>query len=582
MHKPSPIIIFLTGISILTAQSPLAQPSSSSTVQIAAQPLDQSKPIERELNAKETHAYKLELEAGQFLNAAVNQRGVDLVVRVFAPDGSKIAEIDSPNGTQGDEPISLEAKTAGTYRVEVSSLDPAAKSGRYEIRINEIISAEAYARRQAETKRKRQTVIAWLKSNATPLKTVEAGKGFEDLQPLKRIFKSVRFVGLGEETHGTREFFQFKHRMLEFLVKEMGFRIFAMEASYSACQNMNDYVMGRRDDGASALDSQGFWTWNTQEVRAMLDWMRDYNAGVRVDRKVKLVGFDIQINDTGKSRLLEYLKRVASYRVAETETFFKVNELDLGSAVNEPGDKAKELAKLKELKDRYNDLFVFFEINGTRLATKSNQAEYEQMREYARVMVQFMDAYGNADGSGSSRRDLYMADNFRRLVEREPAGTRFVLWAHNAHISTSDSENLPGFGYHLRRLYGKDYYALGFSFNHGQFQSREAQPKDPAKRMLMSFTANPAFADSIDWCLAQTGLKIFIVDFRSGRRNAELVEWLAAPHPMRGIGAMYAPGMEQSSFAPTTLGKEFDGLFFIDATMRARPNPSVKNVTQAQ
>ena len=204
------------------------------------------------------------------------------------------------------------------------------------------------------------------------------------------------------------------------------------------------------------------------------------------------------------------------------------------------------------------------------------------MREYARVMVQFMDAYGNADGSGSARRDLYMADSFRRLVEREPAGTRFVLWAHNAHISTSDSENLPGFGYHLRRLYGKDYYALGFSFNHGQFQSREAQPKDPAKRMLRSFTANPAFADSIDWCLAQTGLKIFIVDFRSGRRNAELVEWLAAPHPMRGIGAMYAPGLEQSSFAPTTLGKEFDGLFFIDATTRARPNPSVKNVAQTQ
>src|SRR6185369_15477683 len=32
-----------------------------------------------------------------------------------------------------------------------------------------------------------------------------------------------------------------------------------------------------------------------------------------------------------------------------------------------------------------------------------------------------------------------MADNFRRLVMREPVGTRFVLWAHNFHISTIDS-----------------------------------------------------------------------------------------------------------------------------------------------
>lgn len=585
MHKPSPIFILLTGISIFTAQSPSAQASPSPTLQVEAQPLKQSQPVERELKASETHAYKITLEAGQFLNAAVNQRGVDVVVRVFAPDGSNIAEIDSPNGTAGDEPIALEAKTTGAYRIEISPVEPAAQPGRYEIRVGEILSADAYARRPAENKRKQQAVIGWLKSNAIPLKAVEAGNGFQDLQPLKRVFKNVRFVGLGEQTHGTREFFQFKHRMLEFLVKEMGFRVFAMEASYSACQNINDYVMGRTDDGATALDSQGFAIWNTEEVRAMLDWMREYNAGVRLDRKIKFVGFDIQVNDPGNSKLLEYLKRVAPERVAETETFFKV---DAGKLFNliffARGDKGKEaLAKLKELKAQYNDLFAFLEISGARLAAKSSQAEYKQMREYARVSVQFTDCYVNARGSISALRDLYMADNFQRIVEREPAGTRFVLWAHNGHISTGDSgRNTPGFGYHLRRFYGKDYYALGFSFNQGAFQAREAQPKDPAKPMLMSFTANPALPDSIDWCLAQAGVKTFIVDFRSGRRNAALVEWLAAPHPMRSVGDRFAPSIERISFAPTTIGKEFDGLFFIDATTRARPNSSVKNVAQAQ
>jgi erythromycin esterase len=166
---------------------------------------------------------------------------------VFAPEGEKIADIDSPNGKQGDEPIALEVKTTGTYRIEVSSLEKVTTgpAGRYEIRINEILSAEQYAARLAENKQRRDAVIAALKANEIPIKTVEAGNGFEDLKPLKRIFKDVRFVGLGEETHGTREFFQFKHRMLEFLVKEMGFRVFAIEASYSACQNINDYVMGK-------------------------------------------------------------------------------------------------------------------------------------------------------------------------------------------------------------------------------------------------------------------------------------------------------------------------------------------------
>jgi hypothetical protein len=47
---------------------------------------------------------------------------------------------------------------------------------------------------------------------------------------------------------------------------------------------------------------------------------------------------------------------------------------------------------------------------------------------------------------------------------------------------------------------------------------------------------------------------------------------------MRSIGSGYSPIMERASFAPTVVGKEYDWLFFIDATNRARPNPSVENV----
>jgi erythromycin esterase len=57
----------------------------------------------------------------------------------------------------------------------------------------------------------------WLATNAIRLKTVAAGHGFADLQPLKAMIGPARIVALGEATHGTREFFQLKHRLLEFL-----------------------------------------------------------------------------------------------------------------------------------------------------------------------------------------------------------------------------------------------------------------------------------------------------------------------------------------------------------------------------
>src|SRR5262245_38032425 len=57
-------------------------------------------------------------------------------------------------------------------------------------------------------RKKHEAIIDWLKKNAIPIKSVEAGNGFADLQPLKRILADTSVVGLGEATHGAREFFQ--------------------------------------------------------------------------------------------------------------------------------------------------------------------------------------------------------------------------------------------------------------------------------------------------------------------------------------------------------------------------------------
>ncbi len=94
-----------------------------------------------------------ELKAGEFLVVAVHQRGIDVVVCVFAPDNSKTARIDSPNEDYADEPIALEAKSDGNYRIGISSLDKNAPTGRYEIKINGLVPADVYAKRVSEAAR---------------------------------------------------------------------------------------------------------------------------------------------------------------------------------------------------------------------------------------------------------------------------------------------------------------------------------------------------------------------------------------------------------------------------------------------
>jgi glyoxylase-like metal-dependent hydrolase (beta-lactamase superfamily II)/tetratricopeptide (TPR) repeat protein len=78
---------------------------------------------------------RIELRTGDLLTGAVEQDGIDLVVRVKGPGGATLLEVDRPNGTQGPEPILLVAPTAGTYFVEVQALDPAGPEGAYRVRV---------------------------------------------------------------------------------------------------------------------------------------------------------------------------------------------------------------------------------------------------------------------------------------------------------------------------------------------------------------------------------------------------------------------------------------------------------------
>jgi len=140
-------------------------------------------------------------------------------------------------------------------------------------------------------KYKKNKVVEAIKSEAIEIKTVEAGNGFEDLMPLKDILKDKKVVAMGEATHGTKEFFQMKHRMLEFLVNEMGYNVFGIEACMSDCMAINDYVINGKGDAKQSVSGMGFWTWDTKEVVDMVEWMREYNK--THIKKVKFYGFDM-------------------------------------------------------------------------------------------------------------------------------------------------------------------------------------------------------------------------------------------------------------------------------------------------
>src|SRR6266511_3732285 len=105
--------------------------------------LEPGKPVERELSGGQSHSYKITMISGQYLQVVVNQRGIDVAVALFAPDGKKISEVDSEDLVEGSETVSAIAEAAGAYRVEARSAEKTAKTGRYEIKLEELRAATA-------------------------------------------------------------------------------------------------------------------------------------------------------------------------------------------------------------------------------------------------------------------------------------------------------------------------------------------------------------------------------------------------------------------------------------------------------
>jgi len=83
------------------------------------------------------------LDQNQFAQVVVDQRGIDVIVRVFSPDGKTLGEFDSPNGANGPENVSVVAVTPGNYSLEITPLSQAEDiaPGSFEIRMTELRAA---------------------------------------------------------------------------------------------------------------------------------------------------------------------------------------------------------------------------------------------------------------------------------------------------------------------------------------------------------------------------------------------------------------------------------------------------------
>jgi erythromycin esterase len=400
-----------------------------------------------------------------------------------------------------------------------------------------------------------QQTVDWVSRTALPLSTTDPNASLDDLEPLRQMVGSAHVVGLGEGTHGTREFFLMKHRILKFLVTRMGFTHFAIEATSPEADDMNRYVLTGDGDPVKLLSRLYFWTWNTQEVLDMVRWMREWNSTAPANQRVQFLGFDMQSPGASIDSVAAFVQRVDPGAVAEiTADYLCLSDFrNRGPTPGRPTSAYASLSASARV-DCAAAVKAVYDLLTTRRAqyeAASSTAVYQSVLHHARLVQQF-----EGMAASSQSRDASMAENVTWIRDQAGPNAKIVLWAHNGHINAV--RNLMG-GY-LRTAYGSDYVNLGFAFGRGTFSA--VGQSGNTFLSLGTFSSNIFPNASIEAIFGATDKPRLLFDARQIAGGGTAAAQLAAPIRMRSIGCCFDPSRESAYFSATRFPANFDLLVY--------------------
>jgi len=383
--------------------------------------------------------------------------------------------------------------------------------------------------------------LAWLSTHAFPFTSLDAGDNDAELAPLAGLIGSARIVGLGEGTHGTSEFFRMKSRIVSYLARNMGFTVFAIEANLPEAYLMNDYVLNGNGDPATLLAGMYFWTWNTQEVLDMVQWMRNFNASGQ--GRIEFLGFDMQYPAVAMNNVAAFVAqadpKLMTFLNANYATVAQVAELSFPTAAQAaPGVMAAQ------------SVWQILTENRATYVAQMPAATVDLAIENANIVFQALTEDFNESGP---YRDAQMAANVEWIASQHP-NERIVLWAHDAHINKVNG----AMGGALAQYFGSDYLALGMLFHSGSYNAVRPGGLGPNQ-------AAPSIPGNVEYFFHRDGVARQILDVRlatNESRDSSSSSWLTGPLWLRTIGAVAIPGFNLTP----PYAQAFDGIVFFDQT----------------
>src|SRR5215212_2010477 len=148
-----------------------------------------------------------------------------------------------------------------------------------------------------------------------------------DYDPLLAMIGDARVVMLGEQTHGTHEFYRERARITQRLIEEKGFSAIAIEGDWPETYRVNRFVRGQGSDATAEQALSGYdrfpiWMWRNADVLDLVQWLRAHNDAQPDVADVGIYGLDVYSLGTSADAVVQYLSQVDPAAAEQASGFY--------------------------------------------------------------------------------------------------------------------------------------------------------------------------------------------------------------------------------------------------------------------
>lgn len=378
-----------------------------------------------------------------------------------------------------------------------------------------------------------------------------------ELATLGDIFKNKKIIGLGEATHGTREFYVYKAKIIRYLIKNQNLKLVLFESNMAGLESINNYIQNKSSADINTVIQQSslFSIYQSQEVADLIEWIKSFNQSKPDHEKVRFGGIDthytyIIINDIlRKPGLSNLLNEQQKAELINLDKLWQKGEPKL--------NRKQKNNYLAITRDLYQSI--------KKANTGDSSTIYTQdIRQLEQSII-----FNNLPDIPSNKiRDKFMAENIIWATARTDPNEKVVVWAHNGHISHDLWRDYQAMGVHLKKTY-KSKYSLCLAVGEGY--ARLWDPRSATKDYKFQKSPLPVIrnTDAIEYTFKQVKYPNFFLDLSSPALAEPIKNFMKSPHMFRTIGAQAVPS-EQNVNLKVNILKSFDGILFFRNTTEAK------------